>query len=326
MTGSMTASTAAPRSRSRNAGLWPRVKKGRWSYLYILPFVALTAAFVLYPIVASLVYTLFKWDGIGALSNFVGFDNFANVVKDSIFWQSVLHSVIYTVALVPIQLFLALVLALVLNDRSLRFSIFFRSIFFLPAVMSPAIIGVIFQLLLSNFGQGIGQLFGTKIGLLADPNTALGVIIVIGIWNTLGYNLVYFLAGLQTIPEELYEAARIDGASQAQLFRHVTVPGLASIGPIIVFLAVIGSLQVFDLVQVLTGGGPFFATSVVNTYIYIRAFGGSGTGGTVTPDVGLASAASLFYGVLLMAIAIVQALVLARLNKRARRDREAAAA
>jgi len=215
---------------------------------------------------------------------------------------------------------LALVLALVLNDRSLRFATFFRSVFFLPAVMSPAIIGVVFQLLITQGGRGLSELFGAKSGLLADPRTALATVIVIGIWNTLGYNLVYFLAGLQTIPDELYEAARIDGANQRQLFRHITIPGLRAIGAIIVFLAVIGSLQVFDLVQVLTGGGPFFATSVVNTYIYAKAFGGSMSGGVPTvPDIGLASAASLLYGVLLMALAIAQGLVLDRSRKRANR-------
>jgi multiple sugar transport system permease protein len=299
------------------------MRKSGWSYLYLLPFGVLTTAFVLYPIVASLVYTVFRWNGIGAPSAFVGLTNFVNVAKDSIFWQSVAHSLTYTIVLVPIQLLLALILALVLNDRKLRFSTFYRSLFFLPAVMSPAIIGVIFQLLLSNFGQGIGQFFGTRLGLLADPRTALGVVIVIGIWNTLGYNLVYFLAALQTIPEELYEAARIDGASRLQLFLYVTIPGLSNIGPSIVFLALIGSLQVFDLVQVLTGGGPYFATSVVNTYIYQKAFGGAGSGGTpVTPDVGLASAAALFYGLLLIAVAVAQALLLARARRRSQSVRE----
>lgn len=300
-----------PRASPRQRRQWG------WSYLYVLPFAVLTAAFVLYPIGASLVYTVFRWDGIGAPTAFVGLGNFTNVARDPIFWQSISHSLTYTIVLVPVQLVLALVLALVLNDRRLRFSTFYRSLYFLPVVISPAIIGVVFQLLLSNFGQGIGRFFGSQLGLLSDPRTALGVVITIGIWNTLGYNLVYFLAALQTIPEELYEAARIDGASATQLFRHVTIPGLSTVGPIIVFLAVIGSLQVFDLVQVLTGGGPFFATSVVNTYVYQKAFGGSG-GVPVTPDVGLASAAALVYGLLLMAVAIAQAVTIARLRKRGR--------
>ncbi|MGG7507107.1 carbohydrate ABC transporter permease [Plantibacter sp. YIM 135249] len=319
LTSAPTAPVSAPtRGTGRHPGLLATLVRARWSYLYLLPFVLLTGAFVLYPIGASLVYTVFKWDGIGSPSAFVGLTNFVNVMNDDFFWKAVTHSLIYTAVLVPVQLLLALVLAVVLNDRKLRFSTFYRSLFFLPAVMSPAIIGVIFQLLISNFGQGLGEVFGTKLGLLADPKTALGVVIAIGIWNTLGYNLIYFLAALQTIPEELYEAGRIDGASWFQLFRHITIPGLATIGPIIVFLAIIGSLQVFDLVQVLTGGGPYFATSVVNTYIYQMAFGGAGSGGVpVTPDVGLASSAAFLYGLLLIAIAAVQAIVLGRMRRRA---------
>jgi ABC-type sugar transport system permease subunit len=295
-----------------------RIRRNVWSYVYVLPFCVLTATFVLYPIGASIGYTVFRWDGIGEPTAFVGADNFVRVVEDPIFWTSVRNSVVYTLVLVPLQLLLALVLALILNERGLRGATFFRSVFFLPAVMSPAIIGVIFQLLITQGGRGISDLLGAKGGLLADPRTALATVIAIGIWNTLGYNLVYFLAGLQTIPDELYEAARIDGASQRHLFRHITIPGLRAIGAIIIFLAVIGSLQVFDLVQVLTGGGPYFATSVVNTYIYAKAFGGAVSGGAPTvPDVGLASAASLLYGVLLMLLAVGQALVLARARKRA---------
>lgn len=317
MTTLSTRPSPAAGQRVKGASLWERMVEARWSYLYLAPFVVLTVAFVVYPIFASLGYTLFRWNGIGSPSNFVGLDNFSAILGDEIFWKSVRNSVVYTVVLVPVQLFLALVLALVLNDRNLRFSTFYRSVFFIPAIISPAIIGVVFQLLIGNAGPVLNKVFNTQIGVLADPSTALLVVIIIGIWSTLGYNLVYFLAGLQTIPEELYEAARIDGANAPQLFRHITIPGLRTIGVIVVFLALIGSLQVFDLVQVLTGGGPYFATSVVNTYIYQMAFGSSAAGGIpVTPDVGLASAASFFYGILLLAVAAVQALAIGRLRGR----------
>jgi ABC-type sugar transport system permease subunit len=180
--------------------------------------------------------------------------------------------------------------------------------------------------MLSNFGDALSQLMvglhllQHPIDWLGDPHTVLWIIIVIGIWNTLGYNLIYFLAGLQTIPAELYEAARIDGASAVAQFRHVTVPGLREVGLIILFLAVLGSLQVFDLVQVLTGGGPFYASEVVNTYIYHQAFGAgslSGGGGVAAqPNVGFASAASFFYGLILLAITALQALTWRGLRRR----------
>ncbi len=320
----------APRRRSR----WARVKENRWSYVYVAPFVILVATFTLYPIIASLGYTLYQWNGVGNPTAYVGLANFRDVMHDDIFWRSFGHTFLYTAVLVPVQLFLALVLALVLNNRGLRFRTFYRSVYFVPAVISPAIIAVVFQLLFSNFGLDIDNLLiklhvmSTPVDWLGDPHIVLWLIIAIGIWNTLGYNLIYFLAGLQTIPDELYEAAKIDGAGRRAQFWHVTVPGLREVGMIILFLAILGSLQVFDLVQVLTGGGPFYASSVVNTYIYQQAFGGGfsagggGTGSSVQPNVGFASAASFCYGLILLAITGGQAIALVYLRRR--RTRQAA--
>ena len=316
------------RARRRRGSLLARVSANRWSYVYLAPFTLLVATFTIYPIIASLGYTLYQWNGIGSPTRYVGLQNFTRVVQDSIFWQSFGHTFLYTAVLVPVQLLLALVLALVLNSRRLRFSTFYRAVYFIPAVISAAIIGVVFQLMLSNFGDSLSSallrlhVIQRPVDWLGDPHAVLWIVIGIGIWNTLGYNLVYFLAGLQTIPPELYEAARIDGARAAAQFWHVTVPGLREIGMIILFLAVLYSLQVFDLVQVLTGGGPYYASEVVNTYIYHQAFGGGsfggggGSGTLVQPNVGFASAASFFYGVLLLVITGVQALALRRIRQR----------
>jgi len=310
---------AQTRPRERGESLWHRVQVNRWSYAYIAPFLVLVAVFTIYPIFASLGYTLYQWNGVGNPTRYVGLQNFAQVLHDGIFWQSFLHTFLYTVVLVPVQLLLALALALVLNDRHLHLSTFYRAVYFIPAVTSAAIIGVIFQLMLSNFGDTFSRLLVAlhlarhQIDWLGNPRAVLWIIIAIGIWNTLGYNLVYFLAGLQTIPAELYEAARIDGAGAVGRFVNVTIPGLREVGLIIVFLAVLGSLQVFDLVQVLTGGGPYFASEVVNTYIYHQAFGGGSFGGgggaAIQPNVGFASATSFFYGLLLLAITALQAIV-----------------
>jgi ABC-type sugar transport system permease subunit len=203
----------------------------------------------------------------------------------------------------------------------LHFSTFYRSVYFLPVVMSPAVIGVIMNLMISNFGDNIDaillklHIIHQHIDWLADPRFVLWIIIAIGIWNTLGINMVYFLAALQTIPSELYEAARIDGAGSFAQFFSITIPMLRSIGLIILFLAILGSLQVFDIVQVLTGGGPYFSSEVVSTYIYQEAFGGgmnvggAGGGGVVQPNVGFASAASFFFGVILILLTATQALI-----------------
>jgi ABC-type sugar transport system permease subunit len=305
---------------SHKNSLWRQIYRNRWSYIYIAPMIILLLVFIVYPIFASLGYTLYQWNGIGNPTAYVGFDNFKQVTTDPIFWESFLHTFIFTAVVVPVQLILALILALILNNPKLRFATFYRSVYFLPVVMSPAVIGVVMNLLLSNFGDNIDtfllnlHIIHEHIDWLADPRFVLGIIIVIQIWNTLGINLVYFLAGLQTIPVELYEAARMDGANGfVRLFR-ITIPMLRSVGLIILFLAILGNLQVFDLVQVLTGGGPYFASSVVSTYIYQEAFGGfsvggSGGGGVVQPNVGFASAASFFFGVILIILTAGQALV-----------------
>jgi multiple sugar transport system permease protein len=311
-----------PAARSGRAfPLARRIGTARWSYVYVLPMLALLAAFVIYPIIASLGYTFYRWDGIGRPGDFVGLSNFARVIHDSIFWGALRHTFIYVLIVVPAQLVLALALALVLNNRRLRLRTLYRTLFFLPVVTSAAVVGVVVQLLFSNFGDVINNALMSLgithgyIDWLGDPNFAMVIVIGVGIWHTLGYNLVYFLAGLQTIPDELYEAARLDGAGAVASFRYITVPMLRSVGIVIVLLSIIGSFQIFDIVQVLTDGGPYFATEVVNTYIYHLAFGGVSSA-AVQPDVGLASAASFFYGLLLIVFAVIQAVFLRALVRR----------
>ncbi|MER5915386.1 sugar ABC transporter permease [Streptomyces sp. NPDC001982] len=312
---------AAPAPPPSKTGLWHRLKAGRWSYLYLAPLLALLLTFVVYPIFGSLAYTFYRWNGIGSPEDFVGLDNFRQIMHDSIFWRAVGHTFVYAIIVVPVQLVIALVLALVLNNKKLRFSAFYRTLFFLPVVTSPAVVGVVVQLILSNFGDTLNgwlldaHLIDRPVDWLGNPTIALGIIVLVGIWQTLGYNLVYFLAGLQTIPEDIYEAAKIDGAGRLRTFVHITVPLLRPVGLMIVILAFIGSFQVFDLVQVLTGGGPYFGTEVVNTYIYHLAFGGNQAQAT-EPNVGLASAASFFYGLLLIGFSVLQVLIFRSIAKR----------
>jgi ABC-type sugar transport system permease subunit len=311
---------SAPPVAARN-GLWHRIRAAKWSYLYLAPMAVLLLAFVIYPIFASFGYTFYRWNGIGEPGDYVGLANFRQILHDRIFWGAVRHTFVYAFVLVPVQLLLALALALVLNNPKLKFALFFRTVYFIPVVTSAAVVGVVVQLMLANFGDSAGSLLAKtgvtdgQIDWLGDPHTALAVIIAIGIWHTLGYNLVYFLAGLQTIPAELYEAAKLDGCGPVQSFFRITIPMLRQVGVVIVVLAFIGSFQVFDLVQVLTGGGPFFATEVVNTYIYHLAFGGA-AGAAAQPDVGLASAASFLYGLLLIVFSGLQVLALRRISRR----------
>src|SRR5262249_564814 len=180
----------------------------------------------------------------------------------------------------------------------------YRAVYFSPVVTSAAVVGIVMTLLanslnqpLSDFLMGRG-LIQSPIDLLGSPALALPAIIAAGIWQTLGYKLVYFLAGLQSIPKVLYEAAAVDGANAWQRYWHVTVPQLREVGTVILFLAILGSLQVFDLVFVMTGGGPYYASEVVSTYTYHYAFTPAAL--QAENNVGYASAAAFFMGLILI--------------------------
>lgn len=288
------------------------ILRSYWSYLFILPMVALVGLFVVYPLVASVHITLYDWNGVGNPSRWVGLRNFFRVAQDSIFWTAFRNTFVYMLVLVPIQLTIALILALVLNNPKLKGSAIYRAIYFAPVVTSAAMVGIVVSLLLGTVGSDASAmlmrlgLVDAPVDFLGSPQFALAVVIAVGIWHTMGYNMVYFLAALQSIPKELYEAARVDGANAIQQFKSITVPMLRDVGMVIVFLAILGSLQVFDLVLVMTGGGPYFSSEVVSTYIYHFAFTTSSI--SSESNVGYASAAALFMGVMVMGITAMQLL------------------
>lgn len=289
-----------------------QVRRNLWSYLFLLPLLTLVGLFVVYPMVASIHITLYDWNGIGNPTRFVGLRHFLTVSQDPLFWNAFKNTFTYALVLVPIQLTLALILALVLNNPTLKGSTIYRAVYFSPVVTSAAMIGVVMSMLFGGAGADLNDML-IGLGLIAEPVDWLGspafalpVVIAVGIWHTLGYNLVYFLAALQSIPKELYEAAKVDGANAYQQFRHVTIPMLRDVGLVIVFLAILGSLQVFDLVLVMTGGGPYFASEVVSTYIYHYAFTPASI--QAESNVGYASAAAFFMGLLVMGITVMQLL------------------
>ncbi len=285
-----------------------------WGYLFLAPMLILTLTFVIYPIFGSVRIAFYNWDGIGNPTQYVGLRHFMGVAKDPWFWGALKHTVIYAAVLVPVQLFLALILALLLNNSRLKGVNFFRALYFMPVVTSGAVVGVVINLLFGNFASGLSApliklgLISTPLDLLGSPSLALGCIIAVGIWHTLGYNLIYFLASLQAVPEELYEAAEVDGASKVQRLVHVTLPSIRPMMVIIVFMAILGSLGQFDLVKTMTDGGPYYASDLVSTYIYSYAFASSH--GMSQSNYGLASAASLFMSLMVFGFTMLQLLAI----------------
>ncbi len=312
--------TPAPSIKKKS--LTRRIIENRWAYVFIAPWVVATLVFNWYPILSSIRYAFYNWTGFGTPDQFVGFRHLQNVAADPFFWKAVGNAVTYTAILVPIQLFLALILASVLNNKHLRFASIFRAGFFIPAVCSTAVLAVPSRYLISFASKLLPDslvdagIFNKSLGFLQDPRYALLTIILFGIWQHLGYNMVLFLAALQTVPEELYDAATMDGATSWQKFQFITIPVIQPVAALILLLAVLGSMKVFDVVLVLTDGGPFFATEVPQTYIYHNAFA---TQASVRPNLGYASASSLVYSFLLLGLTVAQIFVV-RWNRSRRQE------
>ena len=294
--------------------LFRRMRDHIWCYVFILPAVILYLMFTAWPIVATWYYSFFDWNGLGWPTDFIGLGNFAEVTGNPYFWSAFIHTFEFMFGVVLLNLPLTLIMAVVLDNPRLKGAAFYRVIYFLPVVTTTAIVGIVMTYIFSPF-NGVFNIALMKVGLLDKPihwlgqsGTALLTIIAVAVWKGFGTNMLYWLAGLQSIAKELYEAAKVDGANDIQAFIHITVPLLKPIGLIILLLTVVGAFHVFDLIKVMTNGGPFFATETVSLFIYRYAFG------QVT-RFGFASAAGIFFGLAAMILSLIQGLLIRQANK-----------
>jgi multiple sugar transport system permease protein len=281
----------------------------RWCYLFMAPTLILAALFTFWPIIASWYYSVLDWSGYTADRTFVGLDNYRELFADPFFWQAFGRSFLFMVVAVPIRLGLALLVAIVLNNQALKLSPVFRTFFFIPVVTTTAIVGLLMTFLLSPVNGPVNQMllsFGladTPVSFLGNPDSAFWTVVGVSVWKYFGISLVYWLAALQSIPAELYEAAKVDGASGWQRHRDITAPLLKPFAVIIVLITAVNTLRIFDLVYTMTQGGPYFATEVMEIYIYRNAFSVLGGG---MPRLGFASAAGVLFGVAVLVIALGQ--------------------
>jgi raffinose/stachyose/melibiose transport system permease protein len=261
---------ARPVRRSRN------LRKKLELALLLGPALVLFAGFVLVPIGIAVQYSLYNWSGMTALTDFIGLHNYREALADPVFRGAVLHNFIFAALSIVFQLPLTLGTALLLN-RKLRGQRILRVLTFAPYVLSEATTAVIWLLMLQPGGfvdvlmhdVGLGGLVQTW---LANLHIVLYTLFIVITWKYIGFGIILFLAGLQGVPDELKEAAALDGASAAQSTRHIVLPLLGPTIRIWIFLAVIGSLQLFDLVWIMTEGGPANASTTMITYLIYNGF------------------------------------------------------
>ena len=277
-------------------------------YLFLAPALALVATFVLYPIVAVVFYSFTDYDIITS-PEWVGAANYERLVSDPTFWKALTNSVVYLVA-TPTVIVLAILLAIVVNRRMRGIHIF-RALYFVPAVSGSIAIGISWRWIFERNGMLNSVLISTgvldePVQWLTNPDFVLPIAIMLTVWAGIGYYSVIFLAGLQNIPEELYDAARIDGCNELQKHWHVSLPGLR---PQIIFVAVISSLaalKVFDEIYVLTNrtGGVLESGTTIVFYLWRQAF--------VLSNAGYASAIAIALLLLTLAFSVVLIRVLER--------------
>jgi ABC-type sugar transport system permease subunit len=271
---------------------------------FLVPALLLFAVFIVYPIVYNVQASTLKWDGVNE-GTFVGLGNYRELVADPIFHRTLVNSALWIPLTIIPQGLIGFLLAVALNQK-LRGSTVYRALFFIPAILSPVVVGIVWQRIMDPFNGVLTQV-GKATGLdfltnnyLSDPKTAIFAVIFVNVWMWTGFSMLFYLAGLQLIDPSVVEAARIDGAGGFQTLIRITFPLLKSTTLSLVLLGIIGSLKTFELVYVMTEGGPYHASEMLPTFAFLEAF--------KLQNVGYASAISM----VLLVIAIVSSLSMVR--------------
>jgi len=277
-------------------------KQSMTGWIFLAPAVLLITIFSFVPMIRALLLSF--QSGKGANLSWAGIYNYTRMFQDKIFMQSLLNNFIYLIIQVPIMLILGLILAAMLNNKNLKFKGLFRTAIFLPCATSLVSYAIIFRTLFAN--DGLINFFLIKLGILetgyqflTNTTSARIVIIIALVWRWTGYNMVFYLAGLQNIDYSIYEAARIDGASTSQIFRKITVPLLKPIILLTAIMSTNGTLQLFDESFNLTGGGPANTTITMSHYIYNISF-------KYVPKFGYAAAMSYLILIIVAVLALIQ--------------------
>lgn len=281
--------------RRREARSWPT------AVVFLLPAIVILGTFSVYPALYSLYLSFFKWNGFSPQRDFVGLGNYQQLVTSTEFWNSLKVTAVFATGVTLSALLLGLFVAVLLN-QPIRGRTIYRALYFLPVITPTVAAGVVWKYLFDPSQGAVNSLLGS-VGIpgpnwLVDPHWALIAVIIVAIWKRVGFNMVVYIAALQGVPRSYYEAAQIDGATPWHQLRFITVPLLAPTTFFLVVTSLIEAFQVFDLVYVMTGGGPLGSTDVFGYYLYREGFKYS--------QLGFASAIGYVMFVLIFVVTLVQ--------------------
>lgn len=269
-------------------------------YLLVSPYLVNVVLFVLFPVFFCLFLTFNSWNIIGPI-RFIGIDNYVRLFNDRLFWKAIANTLKFLLLHIPLQLFVSLFLAYLLNQQIKAVSVF-RASFFMPVIVSGVVITILWQQLLGYDTGLINRMFVMiglhKVGWLVNPDVAIYSIAMMATWKNVGLYVILFLVGLQTVPPQYYEAAKLEGASRWQQFYHITLPMINPTIFMVVILSTIGGFSLFIEPYVMTGGGPMNMTLSAVLYIYKQAF--------QFYNMGYSSTLGFFYAILIMTVVVLQ--------------------
>jgi len=266
------------------------------AWLFILPAILGMLIFIIIPVFCSFSLSFAKWDLLNSIS-FVGFDNYREIFREGLFWKILINTIIFALSTSVFGVIIPLILASILNTR-IRGSEFFKSAYFLPYITPMIVIGVVWGWIFDPNIGFLNQFLHLNINWLYDSKYAMPAIIIVSVWKLIGYNMILFLSGFSSISQEIFEAAMVDGATHLKRFFYVTVPLLSPTIFFVIIVTAISSFQVFDLIYLMTEGGPFDSTNVLVYSIYKNAF--------EYFNIGKASAIAYVLFVIILVLTLVQ--------------------
>lgn len=287
------------------------------SYAFVFPSLFLTLALGVYPIIWALRYMFFDYQGFGE-PKYIGFANFTRLFRDMEYWDSVFNTFIYAGGKIIITLPISLILAVILN-RGLKGRGVLRTVYFMPTIISTSVMAIVFFTIFNSFNGVLNQ-FLIRFGVISSaidwlgPKYAMFTVIITAVWGAIGNYMLLFIAGLQGIPDDVYESASLDGANAAQKFWYITIPMLGRVLQMIVMLAIITALKGYESIMVLTEGGPFGKTEVMYLYVY-KLFFPISTTSTSVQQLGYGSAVGFVTALIVGAVTILYFYMSKRLDQ-----------